>query len=379
MRADMPWAGYPRPIAPHLTKLESESVSYTRAYALSSYTAMSMGGFLAGRYPGELKRSGYFFSAYPDDELLFPELLQKADVRTLAGHAHFYFDQKAGFRQGFDDYRMVQDISVDNTTDKNVTSPQHLQLAIDILSQPVNVQGQFFAWFHFMDPHDEYQNHDGYQQWGNGARDRYDNEMLYTDAHVGKLIDFVRSQPWGHRTAIIITADHGEGFRGDKRRRHGFELWEPLVHVPMFIHVPGVSPKRIDTPRSHIDLAPTIFELLGAAPHDGFQGTSLVSEMRGDLAPETRDVIIDLPRTSDNFRRRALVRDNYKLIAFGDDFRYQFYDVVADPKERVDLRAKKRRAYDELKERYLERVKTIKDVCPKMRHRLKGKRPERDC
>src|SRR5262245_27998079 len=61
LRADMPWAGYARPIAPQLTALEARAVSYTHAYALSSYTSMSLGGLLAGRLPGELSRSGYFF------------------------------------------------------------------------------------------------------------------------------------------------------------------------------------------------------------------------------------------------------------------------------------------------------------------------------
>ncbi|MBW2457995.1 MAG: sulfatase-like hydrolase/transferase, partial [Deltaproteobacteria bacterium] len=165
MRADMPWAGYPRDIAPNLTALEKQSVSYTRAYALSSYTAMSDAGFLAGRYPGELKRSGYFFSAYPDDELFFPELLQPAGVRTLAAHAHFYFEKKAGFHQGFDDYRMVPDLDANNTTDKNVTSPQHVALAQTMLSEKANTGGQFFAWFHFMDPHDRYGTHEGFTKW----------------------------------------------------------------------------------------------------------------------------------------------------------------------------------------------------------------------
>src|SRR4051794_14653553 len=129
LRADMPWAGYPRAIAPVLTAFEKTAVSYTRAYSISSYTAMSLGGFLAGRYPSEVARSGYFFSAYPESVVFFPELLQKANVRTLAAHAHFYFDQKSGFRQGFDDYRIVPGLVQDNTTDKNVTSPQHLELA----------------------------------------------------------------------------------------------------------------------------------------------------------------------------------------------------------------------------------------------------------
>ena len=52
LRADMPWAGYPRPIAPKLTELEKRAVSYTHAYALSSYTSMSLGGLLGGQLPG---------------------------------------------------------------------------------------------------------------------------------------------------------------------------------------------------------------------------------------------------------------------------------------------------------------------------------------
>ena len=39
LRADMPWTGYSRAIAPNLTRLADESVVYTNEYALSSYTA----------------------------------------------------------------------------------------------------------------------------------------------------------------------------------------------------------------------------------------------------------------------------------------------------------------------------------------------------
>ena len=53
---------------------------------------------------------------------------------------------------------------------------------------------------------------------------------------------------------------------------HGFELWENLVRVPMFFVVPGAAPRRIDTPRSAIDLAPTILELLGVPRRPGLRG-----------------------------------------------------------------------------------------------------------
>ena len=378
MRADMPWAGYPRDIAPNLTKLEKESVSYTRAYSVSSYTAMSIGGLLSGRYPGELERSGYFFSAYPDEVEFFPELLQRAGVRTLAGHAHFYFDKKSGFRQGFDDYRMVPGIGEDRTTAKEITSPQHLALALDQLGDPANTKGQFFAWYHFLDPHEAYRTHEGIN-FGPKVRDRYDGEIFYTDQHLGKLFDFVRSQPWGDRTAIVVTADHGEAFGEHKMVLHGFELWDMLTHVPMFIKVPGVDPRRIDTPRSAIDLAPTIFELLGLPVPSTFQGKSLVGEMNSNAAPEERDVVLDLPRTSDNFRRRALIVGRFKLLAYADDYRFELYDLVDDPAEKVDLRKTLPEVFDQMKTRYLERVKSIHDVCPKMRHKLKGKRKEKPC
>jgi arylsulfatase A-like enzyme len=379
LRADMPWSGYKRDIAPNLTKLERESVSYSRAYALSSYTAMSMGGFLAGRYPGELKRSGYFFSAYPAEEHFFPEMLKERGIRTLAAHAHFYFAEKAGFQQGFDDYRMVPGISTDNKTDRNITSPEHLALAIQMLSDPKNVSGQFFAWFHFMDPHDRYRKHDEFTRWGTGQRDLYDGEVAFTDHHVGKLLAFIKSQPWGARTAIVVSSDHGEAFGEHDMTRHGFELWENLVHVPLFFHVPGQKARRIDTPRSHIDLAPTIFALLGLESPPTFHGRDLLPEISGKAEAEAREVIVDLPRTSDNDRRRAMVHGRHKLISFGDDFRYELYDVVADPGETKDLRKDEPELFKELKRRYLERVKHIKDICPEMRHRLRLKRPEREC
>ena len=376
LRADMPWNGYARDIAPVLSAFEKKAVSYTRAYAISSYTAMSLGGLLGGRYPSEMERSGYFFSSYPDSVVMFPELLQKAGVRTLAGHAHFYFDQKAGFRQGFDDYEIVAGLSADNTTDKNVTSPQHVEMAKKMLLDKANTGKTFFAWFHFLDPHDQYMPHEGIGPYGKSARDKYDAEVTFVDQHVGKLLEFVDQQPWGKDTAVIISSDHGEAFGEHKMHRHGFEIYEMLVRVPLMIRAPGITPRRIDTPRSAMDLPPTFLELTGAPPEPSFQGKSLVPEMYGKPVEE-RDVIVDLPRTSDNDRRRALIHGKYKLIAFGDDDGYGLYDVVADPLEKDDLKRKDKALFEEMKTRY--KGAAIKDICPKHTEKLKDKKKSKKC
>jgi len=378
LRADMPWLGYPRDIAPVLTKFSKTAVSYSRYYAVSSYTAMSLGGFLSGRYPSELERSGYFFGNYPDSVLMFPELLQKAGVRTLTAHAHFYFDQKAGFRQGFDVYEIIPGLSVDNTTDKNVTSPQHVDLAKKILTDKANTGGRFFAWFHFLDPHDQYMPHDGIGPYGKSTRDKYDAEVTFTDQHLGKLFEFVDSQEWGKRTAIIISSDHGDAFGEHGMYRHGFELWDVLTHVPLLIRAPGITPRQIDEPRSGVDLAPTILEMFGQPKDPAMQGTSLVPELYGK-DPEKRDVIMDLPRTSDNDRRRAFVRGDFKLISEGDDFGYRFFNLKDDPDEKVDLKKKNADEFEKMKAAYKEKSGTIKDVCPKMREKLKGKNKKKPC
>ena len=123
--------------------------------------------------------------------------------------------------------------------------------------------------------------------------------------------------------------------------------------------------------RSHLDLAPTILELMGVSP-EGMEGKSLVPELYGRTTPEPRDVIVDLPRTSDSDRRRAIIHDHYKLIAFGDDSYYQVFDIDADPEESQSLAKTDRAKFDEMVALYQAKKKEIKDVGPYACRTLKG-------
>ncbi|MCC6644273.1 MAG: sulfatase [Polyangiaceae bacterium] len=372
MRADMPWAGYPRDIAPTLTALEKESVSYTRAYALSSYTSMSLGGMLAGEYPGAVKRDGYFFGTYPKDVTMFPERLQAAGVRTMAVHGHGYFKPGSGLSQGFDEWRIVPGLKWNAQTDENVTSPQLEEISEALLSREENTRGRFFFWVHFLDPHDQYMPHKDGTDWGKKARDLYDGEIEFTDRHVKKLLDFIAKQPWASRVAVVVSADHGESFGEHGVYRHGFEIFENLVRVPWFFRVPGVAPRRVAQARSHLDLAPTMLELLGAPREPSLRGQSLVPELLGEVTPGERDVIVDLPRTSDNDRRRALVTGSHKIISYGDDAYQQVYDVIADPEEKVNLVKTDKELHRSLLEKYKAATASIHDVKPYACQKLKG-------
>ena len=373
LRADMPWSGYERPIAPRLTELEKRAVSYTRAYAVSSYTSMSLGGMLAGRYPGELDRDGYFFGTYPKRVLFFPEVLQEAHVRTLGVQGHGYFKRGgAGFDQGFDDWRIVPNLRWNANTDENVTGPQMESIAEELLGDPARTAGKFFFWAHFLDPHDMYRPHADVPAWGRKARDLYDGEVTFADRYVGKLLDFIAAQPWAARTAIVVSADHGEVFGEHGIYRHGFELWQPLVHIPWMFVLPGVAARHVDTPRSHIDMARTLLDLLGVPAPDAIGGTSLVPELLGRAPAEPRDVLLDLPRTSDNDRRRALVHGDEKVIALGDDAYFQSFDVAADPGEEHPLDKTDRARHDALVARYRAAKGALHDVGPFACRKLKG-------
>jgi len=373
-RADMPWNGYDRPIAPNLSALAAKGVNYTHAYSLSSYTSMSLGGLLGGKYPGEMKRDGYFFGHYRGN-VLFPERLQAAGVKTFAVHAHLYFGS-AGFERGFDVWKLVPGLKWNAQTDENVTSPRSEKLAEKLLSDPALTGGRFFAWFHFLDPHDEYKRHSEVPSYGRRLRDLYDGEVTYTDRYIGKLLEFIAQKPWAANTAIIISGDHGEAFGEHGCWRHGFEIWQPLVRVPWIFVLPGVRARTIDLNRSHIDMAPTILELMGV-PRDGLEGISLVPELYETAPPQPRDVIVDLPRTSNNDRRRAIIHDHYKLIAFGDDTRYQLFDLDADPEEERPLNKVDRATLTDLVGLYKAKQQGLRDIGPYACRTLEGAPPGR--
>jgi arylsulfatase A-like enzyme len=364
LRADMPWTGYPRPIAPWLSKFAERSTLYPRSYSLSSYTAKSVAPTLAGKYPSAMVRDGYFFTRWMPENVFVTERAQKAGHRTLAGHAHGYFLPGMGLDQGFDDYRLVKGTFLDTTGVHNVTSETLNALAKRLLSEPKNVQlpegKRFFAYFHFLDPHYTYIKHDGHPDFGDKRRDVYDNEVHYSDKWVGDLVSWVQEQPWGKDTAVIITADHGEGMGERNHFRHAYELWESLIRVPLFIHVPDAAPRRIEASRGHIDLAPTFAELMGLPEPeaDAYSGESLVPEVFGEKAME-RPVVSELPRADLMDRRRALVSGDYKLIAFGDDTKWMLFNVMKDFKEEHELSESEPEKLAEMKALYQKLSKEI--------------------
>ncbi len=379
--------GYSRDVMPNINAFEKTAVSYSDFHSISSYTSQSLAGFLAGRYPSELKRNGSFFNIYPPGQGFFPDDLAKAGVRTLSGQAHWYFGKdeddpkrrsRAGFDQGFDVWDVVPGLKKNNKTDEDITSPGSTEIALRQLGDEANTKGRFFAWYHMLDPHDAYQPHPDVKEFGKSSQDRYDGEIYFTDLYVKKILDFVDSKDWGKRTYVFITADHGEAFGKHGVSFHGFELYEVLTRVPLLVRGPGLKPRTIDTPRGTVDLAPTFLDLQGVPADAAFEGTSLVPELTGGDAP-ARDVVTDLARTTDNDRRRTLQRGDWKIIELGDADGYQLFDLKDDPDELKDLAHKEADKLVEMKKALQDATKSVKEICPSRTEHLHMKKKSKPC
>lgn len=364
LRADMPWTGYERKIAPNLTRLAEESVVYTEAYSPSSYTAQSVATYLTGRYAATLYRAGWFFASYSKGNTFFPEVLQEKGIRTLAWHAHMYFGRGKGLDQGFDVWELVPGITFNPNTDEHVTSEKMTKLAIDLLGKPENTGKRFFAWAHYMDPHDEYKKQPDAPDFGNKNRDRYDSEVFYTDLWLGKLFEWCEKQAWWKDTALIISADHGEAFGENGVWKHAFDVWQVLVRVPLIVKLPGGKPRRIDARRSLSDIAPTVMELLGEKPLEQFQGKSLVAELRGGEAENREPIAVELAEDSHNPPRRAVISGDYKLTVWGKGSKYLLFNLKSDPGELKELSRAEPEKLAEMKKVYDDKFGKIGFVEP---------------
>jgi arylsulfatase A-like enzyme len=172
----------------------------------------------------------------------------------------------------------------------------------------------------------------------------YDGEVWFTDRSIGRLVDYVDGAAWGKDTVIVVTSDHGEAMNEHGIAfQHGFEIWEPLMRIPLIMRVPGMTPHHVPVKRSAIDIVPTLLDLmrLPAPPPGELSGQSLASDLVAGAQAryEERDVYMDMPDGPYTHMRRGLIHGptpGLKLIYFGGR-QYQLYDLARDPNETDDL------------------------------------------
>lgn len=172
-----------------------------------------------------------------------------------------------------------------------------------------------------------------------GNKRRYLAALREADGQIGRLADFLEAEGLADKTLLVVTGDHGESFGDHGQFGHGGSLFESAVRVPLILINPRLSPQRaFERPVSHIDLAPTLADVLGWPIPPEWDGHSIFGA--GPASP----VIFSTPYVSLQVGYRSGDR---KVVGHLLEHRASVYDLASDPGELHDLAAENRRMQSE--------------------------------
>jgi arylsulfatase A-like enzyme len=309
---------------------------------------------------------------------LVPLLLQKVGYTTASiGRNHFQFGTTRlaldpGFETVFDNRRSQTD------------TVHVIDRSIKWLD--ANQDRKFFLLVNISPPHQPYNPPDKYKKWTKarlkGSKTlplpEYLSEIYYADQEIGRLLQHLDELRLTGRTAILVTADHGETMHNDHscysqlfkticHTSHGLTLYDEELHVPFIWSLPFWPDLRQGERTSivsHLDAAPTLLALAGAAPNVRYTGRSLLPDMLGEPAAD-EELYFEM-------RMASGVRINgWKFILHHkkDDARTgswtsdpgvtseELYDLANDPYETKNLASRRKDKAEELRQD-LRRIRT---------------------
>lgn len=294
--------GYERDTTPRLDDFAREALRFTNVWSTSAYTLPAHLSMLSGQLPSlhgverpEQRRS-------PLTTPLLAEQLAAEGYATAAFTGGAMMLPDFGFASGFERYGILDpSITLEAEEvierllpvpgfDRETVARHGLQPALDWVDEHANEPWFLFIHTyaaHEFEPPPRFLRDLGLD--GSIARDeeamaflgnqrmpderarrylidRYDGGVRAADELVGRLLDHLDERDLRDDTVILITSDHGKEIGDRNQVRHGHSLQEEMVHVPLWLSAPGLKPGVIDSPKSLIDVAPTLIELLGLPP-----------------------------------------------------------------------------------------------------------------
>lgn len=195
------------------------------------------------------------------------------------------------------------------------------------------------------------------RQWEQHARQGYKNHPIATEADWRRLranyyglvtmVDrsFARilralvESGQADRTIVVYTSDHGD-MCGDHALMQKGNFLEGSVHVPLAIHVPWLSRRRVDfqAPISTVDLTPTVLDLAGFDPGSAVDGRSRAGALRDPESFPRENITVEWNDSEDEALsgRSRVSHDGWKLNLYRDDAP-ELFDLNTDPGEQRNL------------------------------------------
>lgn len=244
-------------------------------------------------------------------------------------------DNKDGNKNNNDDHG-ADGSPGDNRAGDNraADSPPADDLAVDSSGNGTKEgNSRFFLWLHFFDPHHPYDRREGYGPNATSDIARYESEIAYVDAQIGRL--HAALEKHSEDTIFVLTADHGEAFGEHGTSTHGTSLYDEQIRVPFLIAGGGVPDKVINAPVDITSIAPTLLSLVDLPLPATMEGNDLTPFMAE--APES-----GIPPA---FSRLAIPDKDLEMAALGKhklirDIKHntlELFDISKDPQERNPL------------------------------------------
>jgi arylsulfatase A-like enzyme/Flp pilus assembly protein TadD len=324
--------GSPYLKTPEIDALAARGVVFTRAFAHNPETLPSHTNILLGLTPlAHGVHDNTNFVVRPEF-LTIPAWLKDRGYATGAVIGAFPLDSRFGLTRGFDNYDDdygTQDPAGNNFVERN---------AEIVVSRAVawigKREGPWFLWIHLFDPHQPYSAPEPFKT--RFRNDGYSGEVAFTDQALGRLFGFLREKRLEDATVVVLTADHGESLGEHGEGTHGYFAYDSTIRVPLIIASPGMKPGRTDQNVCHIDIFPTVCELLGAEKPAPLQGASLVPAMKGRNIPGRQIYFESLMAfyTRGWAPLRGFVEGRMKFI---DSPLPEIYDLDKDPREAANM------------------------------------------
>jgi arylsulfatase A-like enzyme/Tfp pilus assembly protein PilF len=262
--------------------LAEKGVVFDRAFAQVPLTLPSHTTIMLGKDPlHHGVHDNAHFHVGPE-QLTLAEHLKGLGYATGAFVGGFPLDAQFGLNQGFDVY---DDAFEGHSARRQEYRERKAGAVVSSALRWLDGQaGPWFLWVHCFDPHDPYEPPEPFlTQFKDHL---YTGEVAYVDSVLKKLFAAVGNKVNGANTVIVLTGDHGEGLGQHGEETHGYFAYNSTLRIPLILSAPGLKPGRVDQTVVHMDIFPTICDLLGVAKPKGLQGISILPATRGETLPQ---------------------------------------------------------------------------------------------
>lgn len=185
------------------------------------------------------------------------------------------------------------------------------------------------------------------------------------DEAVGIVVNKLEALGLLENTIICFTSDNGGVSSGDAFSTSNLPLrggkgrqWEGGIREPFYLYAPGVTQAGTltEVPASGIDWYPTLLDLAGISlpPEQAVDGVSLVPVLKGTSLPD-RPLFWHYPHYGNQGGEPSsiIMEDEWKLIYYHEDERYELYNLHEDVGETSDILAQHSERAEAMKGRLL--------------------------